>query len=309
MTTNPATPLATPPASAPTADELAAAALDLAARGWHVFPLRPRAKVPAVRGWEQRATTDPDRIRRCWAAGPFNIGVATGPAGLVVVDLDTPKPDDQPPADWARPGICDGFDVLAALAEQAGTRIDLGTFTARTRRGGVHLYYTAPDGVELRNTSGTLGWLIDTRAHGGYVVGPGSYVQAPDGTGRYEITNPAPAAPLPGWLADALTPAAQPAGPVTVPLASDRRGTYLRRAVLAEIERVTGSPPHGHNTALYHASVALGQLVAGGALDADHVTDWLSDAAAQVGQPAREAERTIASGLKAGAKRPRSVAA
>ncbi|HEY3683553.1 MAG TPA: bifunctional DNA primase/polymerase [Streptosporangiaceae bacterium] len=287
--------------------DLTAAALDLAAHGWHVFPLRPLAKVPAVRQWEARATTDPDRIRRCWSAGPFNIGVATGPSALVVVDLDRPKPGEAPPDG---PGIVDGLDVLAALAEERGGRIEFDTYAVRTRRGGLHLYYAAPDGAELRNTSGTLGWLIDTRAYGGYVVGPGSVVELEDGGGRYATVHDAPAAPLPAWLADALAPAAPPpAGRVVVPLATDRHGAYLRRAVVAEVERVTGSPPHGHNTALYQASTALGQLVAGGELAATDVTAWLVDAAATVGQPEREAERTIASGLRAGAKRPRSVAA
>jgi hypothetical protein len=49
--------------------------------------------------------------------------------------------------------------------------------------------------------------------------------------------------------------------------------------------------------------------VAGGELDAGEVTAWLADAAAQAGQGQREAAGTIASGLRAGAKRPRTVAA
>jgi hypothetical protein len=39
------------------------------------------------------------------------------------------------------------------------------------------------------------------------------------------------------------------------------------------------------------------------------VTAWLTNAAYQVGQKPGETARTIASGLRAGAKRPRSVAA
>jgi hypothetical protein len=69
------------------------------------------------------------------------------------------------------------------------------------------------------------------------------------------------------------------------------------------------SPPHTHNNALYVAAVALGQLVAGHELDEHHVTAWLTEAATQVGQRPGETARTIASGLRAGAKRPRSVAA
>ena len=50
-----------------------------------------------------------------------------------------------------------------------------------------------------------LGWLIDTRGHGGYVVAPGSYVDLPDGTGRYEVIYDRTPAPLPDWLCALLT--------------------------------------------------------------------------------------------------------
>ncbi|MDP9608852.1 bifunctional DNA primase/polymerase [Streptomyces demainii] len=284
-----------------------AAALDAAARGWHLFPLIPGDKRPAVRAWEERATTDPARIERCWASGPYNIGVATGPSGLVVLDLDTPKSEqDIPPAEWTAPGIATGEDVLSAVCEQHAQPYPHQTYTVRTGRGGTHLYLTAPAGEDLRNTAGKLGWKVDTRAAGGYVVGAGSVVN-----GRaYTVVHDAPAAPLPGWLAELLRPAPlPPQRPVTVPLATDRHGAYLRRAVTSELTRVTSSPPDGHNNALYLASVALGQLVAGGELAEYDVTEWLTAAAAQVGQSDREARRTIASGLRAGARRPRQVAA
>src|ERR1700733_14287500 len=98
------------------------AALNAAARGWHVFPLRPGTKRPARpdhdeqhcdgtdprccdghTGGEHRATPDPARIRRGWADEPYNIGIACGPSRLVVVDLDTPKPGDTPPPEWHTP--------------------------------------------------------------------------------------------------------------------------------------------------------------------------------------------------------------
>jgi hypothetical protein len=290
-------------------------ALAAAARGWHVFPLTPGGKVPprGFTSWQDRATTDPDTIRAWWQRKPYNIGIACGPSRLVVIDLDTPKPGDTPPAEWDRPGIRDGADVFAALCADAGQPLPLETFQVRTRRGGMHLYYTAPDGPALGNTQGSnggLGWLIDTRANGGLVVAPGSRVTASDGTGTYQVVHAVPAAPLPGWLAERLAPAPlPPQKPVVVALSSDRRGNYLRAAVNAELERVTTSPPDGHNTALYRAAVALGQLVAGGELSEHDVTAWLTDAAQQVGQRYGEATRTIASGLRAGALRPRTVAA
>ncbi len=292
-------------------------ALAAAARGWHVFPLAPRDKVP-LKGWpwKERNTTDPELIHRTWARTPYNIGIACGPSRLVVLDLDTPKKEGlRPPPPWDLPGVNDGADVLAVLCEQAGQPLPFDTFTVSTRRGGLHLYFTALQSAALGNTRGEdgngLGWKIDTRANGGYVVGPGSFVDLPDGTGTYEVIRGGEVAPLPAWLAERLTPAPlPPQRPVTVPLASaDRYGTYLRAAVTREIEHVTSSPPDGHNNALYLASVALGQLVAGGALAESDVTAWLAAAAAQVGQRPGEARRTIASGLRAGAKRPRKVAA
>ena len=197
-------------------------------RGWHVFPLRPGGKRPAFpdhkaedctgtdlrchsrhQGWEPRATTDPGRIGRAWARTPFNVGIATGPSGLLVIDLDKPKPGEVPPPEWALPGITDGADVLATLCERHGQPWPGETFTVRTRRGGLHLYFTAPPGVRLGNTSGRsergLGWLIDTRGHGGYVVAPGSFVDLPDGTGRYEVIYDRTPAPLPDWLTVLLT--------------------------------------------------------------------------------------------------------
>ncbi|MCF6525666.1 bifunctional DNA primase/polymerase [Streptomyces sp. JJ36] len=291
----------------PTPSALYRAALAAAERGWHVFPLAPGGKRPAVKAWEQRATTDPDRIARCWAVGDHNVGIATGPSALVVVDLDTPKPGEAAPAEWRLPGITAGADVLAALAERHGQPYPHDTYTVRTAGGGAHLYFTAPAGTDLRNTAGRLGWKIDTRAGGGYVVAAGSRVA--DGR-TYTVVHDAPPAPLPAWLGELLAPAPlPPQQPITVPLAaSDRRTRYVRAAVRAELERVTRAREGQRNTALYRASVALGQLVAGRALGSE-VADWLTAAAVQGGQNEREVRRTIASGMRAGARRPREVAA
>jgi hypothetical protein len=98
-----------------------------------------------------------------------------------------------------------------ALASQTGVTEDTARQVIqlwRTRRGGLHLYFTAPPGLRLGNTLGRsergLGWLIDTRGRGGYVVAPGSFVDLPDGAGRYEVAYDRPPAPLPDWLTAVL---------------------------------------------------------------------------------------------------------
>ncbi len=133
---------------------LRAWALHFAARGWHVFPITPGAKKPPVIDrWETRASTNPDQIHRWWQV-PYTIGIATGPSGLVVIDLDTPKPREIAPDRWATLGIRSGVGVLRALARQHDTTVTP-TYAVTTPSGGWHLYYTAPLGPGCQNAGST----------------------------------------------------------------------------------------------------------------------------------------------------------
>ncbi|WP_260727376.1 bifunctional DNA primase/polymerase [Dactylosporangium roseum] len=319
-------------------------ALAAAARGWHVFPLRPdnrpgadddEAKRPAFParctaehcdqtdprcraagrhiGWEERATTDPDRIQRAWSRVPYGIGIACGPSGLLVVDLDRPKPGKARPDRWAIPGIEDGFDVFAEVCAEAGQPLPTETYTVTTGRSGTHLYFRHPaEGEQLRNTGGDrgggLGWLIDTRSHGGYVVAAGSTV-----AGRpYTVAHDIDPAPLPGWLAERLRPAPQPpARPAVVHLAGLGRQTkFLNKAITASLAAIAaaGAPNSGIlNNVVWGAAVSLGQLVAGGALNEHDTEELLLAAAVAAGHPAAGARKTIRSGFRRGAERPRSL--
>jgi len=289
--------------------DLLNAALAHAARGWHVFPLIPGGKRPAINNWEQCATTDPAVIGHGWANGAYNIGIAPGRCHLLVIDLDRPKHSgDTAPAKWALPGVTDGASMLAALAEQHHQPYPGDTYTVRTGSGGTHLYFTAPTADAWRNTTGTLGWKIDTRAGGGCVVAAGS--TTPHGV--YRVLRDTVPAPLPAWLADLLTPApVRSAGPVSVPLlrGSDRRTRYLAAAVNRTLAYVLASPADRHNACLFGAACSLGELVAGGELAEQDVFPALLDAALTVGQGEGEATRTIRSGFAHGARRPRTIAA
>ncbi|WP_112730211.1 bifunctional DNA primase/polymerase, partial [Micromonospora noduli] len=256
-------------------------------------------------GWEERATTDPGRIRRAWSTRPYGIGIACGPSGLVVVDLDVPKhADDTPPPQWV--GACDGLDVFATLANRHGG-IDA-TYTVTTASGGSHLYYRHPAGPPLRNTTGDrggLGWKVDTRAHGGYVVGAASTAAGHP----YEVALDCHPAPLPAWVAGLLAPASRPVHrPALVALPADRRGAYLAAAIRRQVAHLTAAPEGQRNHALFTSAVALGQLAAGGALTDADVTAVLEPAALSLGLPAGEVARTIASGLRTGANNPRTLA-
>jgi Bifunctional DNA primase/polymerase, N-terminal len=283
-------------------------ALTLARAGMHVFPLKPNTKVPALRqGWEERATTDPDRIRRCWSDGPYNIGVACGPSRLLVVDCDTPKADTPPPPEpFNVPGVNEGADVLVMLAERYAEPFPLDAYTVNTGRGGMHLYFRQPEGEPLRNTAGRLGWLIDTRGDGGYVVGPGSIVD-----GRpYRAFGEPHAEPLPGWLARLLTAPKQrpvaPTRPPNQPAGGPRQpGAYAAKVLREELATILGAQPGTRNDTLNRVAFNLGRHVARGTVPEDLARDALDYAVGKLGGDVAKSEttarRSFEDGLQKGA--------
>lgn len=286
-------------------------ALWAAERGWHVFPAHPATKRAAIKQWEQRATTDPDRITAFWTANPdHNIAIACGPSGLLVIDLDQPKPaahDAATEDGLSMSPALNGAGALGQLASRADAELPA-THTVRTPSGGTHLYYQAPATPRLGNTAGLLAPLVDTRGAGGCVIAPTSTTP----TGAYELIDDQDPADLPGWITRALT--ARPAAAATEPATVDpaRLGAYARAVVAAETALVRGAPPKRHNHTLFVAACRLGELVGAGVLDPATATHMLQQAAAtHVASTchctAREAEATIRSGLSAGAQRPRKL--
>jgi Bifunctional DNA primase/polymerase, N-terminal len=272
------------------------AALDAAERGWPVFPLRPGQKRPRAEltGWERRATTDRRRIERWWRRHPAdNIAIATGPAGLVVVDLDLAHPDEPRPP--ALPEAHGGVDVFAALLARHD-RAEA-TWAVATASGGRHLYYVAPpSGGPWRNTAGRLGWHIDTRAEGGYVVAAGSVV---DGC-RYRVLRAVPPRVLPDWLARLLAPTPSPAAPAPLPLPARAGRNYVARALEGEVERVLEAPVGQRNAALNRAAWNLARHIATGLLARQHVEDALWEAGvAAGGQTPAGVAATIRSAINA----------
>ena len=160
-------------------------------RGWYVLPLHSMrngccscgkkncaspAKHPRTAHGEKDASIDPNQIRQWWERWPdANIGIATGPSGLVVLDID-------------------GEGGLALFKELAGDPTE--TLLAKTGRpNGSHIYYQGT-GIP---SSQVKGEHLDVRGATGYVVAPGSVHE--NGT-VYEFCNPdcAPIA-VPSWVA------------------------------------------------------------------------------------------------------------
>ncbi|MFD5132207.1 bifunctional DNA primase/polymerase [Streptomyces olindensis] len=290
-----------PPATDLPRLELLAWALEATRRNWHVIPLRPMDKRPAGHAErlcpgtgrcadghktpEQRATTDTELLIAAWAHQPYNVGIATGPSGLLVVDLDTLKPQDPK-------GTPDGAANFQALCERAGQAVP-DTYRVRTARGGEHLYFTQPPGARLHSTAGRLAKKVDTRGWGGYVVAPGS--TTPDGT--YTVLDDRDPAPLPIWLHEALKPPQRPAQAPAGPIVARADG-YAAAALRGEVHNVATAADGTRNATLLRAARALGRLVASGDLDWGEVEQALSRAAAgNATQSQRYYDDVIARGL------------
>jgi hypothetical protein len=277
------------------------AALAAAERGWPVFPLRPGEKRPRpqLTGWEEQATTDHRRIERWWRRHPAdNVAIATGPAGLVVIDLDVARPGEVRPPDL--PEARGGADVFENLLARHGDSADA-TWTVATASGGRHLYYRAPEsGGPWRNTAGRLGWHIDTRAGGGYVVAAGSVV---DGR-RYCVVRDTPPLDLPEWLARQLAPAPAPAPVAPVVLPTGVAQSYGAKALEGEVERVLAAPVGRRNAALNQAAWNLARHIAAGLLPRHVVEDALWEAGvAAGGQTPAGVAATIRSAINARVRR------
>ena len=154
------------------------AALALAAQGIAVFPVGPD-KRPLVKGWQDKATTDPDQIKAWWRDRPDAMpAIPTGKRnGFAVLDVD-------------RKNGKDGLAELAALGLDVETLSDTQVATAGDGR---HIYLEWPEG--MGNSAAGLPPGLDVRGEGGYVVAPG----AVNGKGVYRLLKGSLTAKLPQW--------------------------------------------------------------------------------------------------------------
>lgn len=283
------------------------------------------------------ATLDRARVHNWWERNPkFGVGVSCGPARLVVIDIDAhhaPLPD----RDSILPGIpinagvdlrglANGFHtlgVLAALCGAASPADDESTLRVKTPSGGMHVWYRAEAGRQWQCSSGSgarraLAWQVDVRAHGGYIIAPGTRTT----DGRYEPVGGARTpAPLPRWLAQQLerthhlpaphVPAARPVPPRArqAVIAAGGGRAQAHRAldtVLTEVTACTGQPENaGFSEKLNRAAYTAGGLVAAGVLPRSEAESALTVAAltARPGQE-RRCLSIIRSGLTAGMRHP-----
>lgn len=133
-------------------------ALSCIDRGWYVFPCKPRAKEPLIAGGFKAATIDPMQVQAWWDKWPdANVGIATGPSGLCVLDIDHGLRD------------ANHLERFMQIARIPPTYI---VRTGRRPEFGAQLYFNA-EGLR------SIPWKFDTfsgdiRCETGYVMAVGS---------------------------------------------------------------------------------------------------------------------------------------
>lgn len=307
-----------------------AVALTWVRRGMPVIPCSRTDKGALVPGFGRDASpeqlakfSDLEQVRTWWS-GRFrraHVGLLTGRSaadgrGLVVVDLDMPKPDARPlEGRWS--GCHGGTDVLEHLAAEADANWPE-TYTVMTPSGGLHLYFLQPqDGPLIGCATGEgpmaphIGPMVDVRGIGGYVIAAGSHSTA-QGRAYERVSTPdVRPQPLPDWLLELLRPTrpatpSRPPMPVCLYAPGSRKTTRAERYAVAALEGATDDVAQAvkgeRNRRLFAAARRLGELhpTAPAVLDETAVREQLLAAALRSGQSEREALRTIRSGWERG---------
>jgi hypothetical protein len=145
------------------------------------------------------ATLDHDKAQSWIDRVPdLNFSVSPGPAGLVIVDLDTNKYGAPVPDKYAKiPGVRNGFDVWALALERYGAKHPSDTLQVGTPNLGLHIWLKLPDGVVINKSEGAFGWLVDIRSTNSYIVGPTSVTKDGEYRRLGDVTAPKLA---PDWL-------------------------------------------------------------------------------------------------------------
>jgi hypothetical protein len=264
--------------------------LDYAARGWAVFPIRPRAKLPATPRGFYDATTNPATLQRWFARYPYNVGVRTGAASQIfVLDVDGDS----------------GADRLRNLEFENGRLPD--TLSSSTAKGR-HYWFLCDS--PLPCSAGKIGPGLDIRADGGYCIAPPSV--HPSGRTYTWINETTPPAVAPDWLVSlaARRKFIETRNPFPTLPRSGPPGAYGRAALAREITSLSAAGPGVRNAALNKAAFNLFQLVAGGELNSADVEQALARACEANGLAKDDGwlacRKTIASGRHAGLQNPRS---
>ena len=260
------------------------AALWYSRQGLPVLPISQDTKKSMVK-WRplQSRVATPEELTKWFVRWPeANIGMACGEVSdVTVIDCDSQKAIRR----------IDGFigDSLILPMSQ-------------TPRGGRHNFFKYTPG--LKNWTGVFP-KVDVRTQGGIVLLPPSSnrdkkYQWLDGLGIHQVQRP----PMPQKLLSAILEKTKKDNP-EYKTRKTEPGAYGAAALANELAPLARVGKGQRNATLNRAAYSLGQLVAGGEIDAGQVETALLSVGVSIGLGHDEAVATIQSGLSGGAAKPR----
>jgi hypothetical protein len=188
-------------------------ALELARLGIRIFPCNAD-RTPAVKQWEEAATSDVSKVDG-WRTASIP-AIPPGIQGLVVIDCDRHKPGE------------DGISAFQALCSQHGIPLE-DAFAVDTPNSGRHYYFTTR--TAYSNSDDLLPDGVNVRGVGGYVMAPGATL--PDGRGYRVVSGTWTTIPaLPLALA-AFLQEKRPVAPPDAPKPVTGQGSILNADDLA----------------------------------------------------------------------------
>lgn len=235
-------------------------------------------------------TRDLARIKEMLRLHPDGLlATRTGASsGTVVVDVDAPH----------------GIPTMRQLiADGLLPR----TVVQRTGSGGYHLVYKHPGaGTRIMSGAGKGGLGVDIKADDAYViVAPSAH---PRTRRRYQWIGPfnTELTPLPEYWVERLREPEPLARTSRLPLQYVTGSRYAVGALRRQLAELLDAPEGTRNDTLNKSAFALGQFVGAGMLDEDSTAAVLEDAGQRIGLVPGEVRRSVASGLRAGARYPRA---
>lgn len=270
-------------------------ALEYAQRGWAPIPLKRQEKIPYLADWPNVASSDEAYIMKYFTHHNGNIGIVCGKkSGLLAIDVDIPA----------------GPNSLKQLESKLGILPD--TLSQTTGGGGKQLFFSYPNGVEIKNSVKSVGPGIDIRSNEGQVVVPPSI--HPNGN-PYKWDNDLPPAALPEAWIGYLAQMGKTAKSVLTAQHSEldeifALHPYIVKAISNSMQEISNATQGSRNDTLFKVVTRIAGFIPTGQLEESILYERAKQAFQTChpeGIDEQEFNNTFASAVEHGKQTPREI--